>query len=364
MRCLVTGAAGFIGSHVVRALLARGHEVRALHLDRDDLRNLRGLPVELFPGDVTDPASLGRAAQGCQWVFHLAAVFALWARDPGLFQRVNVEGTRLVLEAAARAGAERVVVTSSIARFGGQGPGRRATEDSPFALGQSGDLYAQSKRDAHELALAWAERLDVVLVAPTGPIGPGDVGPTPTGRLLLQAASGPASLVVASGVEVADVRDMALGHVLAAERGARGRCYLLGGHDVSLSELARLARALAGGDPRRVVTVPYALAVPAAHAALAWTHLAGTPPPFTPASLRIAALGLRADPTRAREELGLPVRPLAHSVLDALAWWAREGYVRDPRRRARILSRAAGQPATSPWGPWEPAASPHPSPEA
>lgn len=359
MRCLVTGAAGFIGSHVVRALLARGHAVRALHLPQDDLRNLRGLPCEAIPGDITDPASLRRAVDGCQRVFHLAAVFRLWSADRGLFQRVNVEGTRQVLLAARAAGVERVVVTSSIARFGGQGPQRRATEDSPFALGRTGDAYAQSKRDAHELALSFAGRLDLVLVAPTGPIGPGDVGPTPTGRLLLGAALDPLSVVVASGVEVADVRDMAEGHVLAAERGARGACYLLGGHDVTLAELARLARSLAGQDPRAVLTLPTALLRPAAHAALAWARVRGTPPALTPASLRIAALGLRADPSRARRELGLPVRPLAHAVLDALAWWAQEGYVTDPARRERILARAglSAWPGASAPRPASPAAS-------
>lgn len=341
MRCLVTGAAGFIGSHVARALLARGHEVRALHLPQDDLRNLRGLPLERCPGDVTDPASLAAATRGCQRVFHLAAVFAVWARDPGIYQRVNVGGTREVLRAAREAGVERVVVTSSIARFGGQGPGRRASEDSPFALGATGDPYAQSKRDMHELALAAAREQDVVLVAPTGPIGPGDVGPTPTGRLLLRAAASPAAVVVRAGVEVADVRDMAEGHVLAAERGQRGACYLLGGHDVTLLELARLSRALAGNDPRRVLVLPFALARPLARAAVACARLGGPAPPFTPASVRIAALGLRADPARAVRELGLPVRPLAHSLLDALCWWAREGYVQDEALRGRILARAA-----------------------
>lgn len=340
MRCLVTGSAGFIGSHVVRALLERGCEVRALHLPREDLTNLEGLDVERVAGDVTDPDAMRAAVKGCRRVFHLAAVFALWSKDPGLFQRVNVEGTRVVLEACAAEGVERVVVTSSIARFGGQGPGRRATEESPWALGPSGDAYAASKKDAHELALAFARSLDLVLVAPTGPIGPGDVRPTPTGKLLLRGATDPLAPVVRSAAEVADVRDMALGHVLAAERGARGECYLLGGHDVTLIELARLTRALAGRDPRRVMVFPFALAAPVAHAALLVARLGGPEPPFTPASLAIARLGLRADPARARRELGLPVRPLAHSVLDALAWWARRGYVKDRALRARILERA------------------------
>ena len=166
MRALVTGAAGFIGSNVVRALLAEGHDVRALHLPREDVRNLRGLDVERFAGDVTDRARMREAARGRDVVFHLAAIYALWERAPGAMHRVNVGGTRVVLDAARDAGVRRVVFTSSIARFGGQGPGRRATETSPFALGDTGDAYSRTKQLAHEVAREAARDLDVTIVAP------------------------------------------------------------------------------------------------------------------------------------------------------------------------------------------------------
>src|SRR5581483_7895851 len=216
MKALVTGAAGFIGSNVVRALLGAGHAVRALHLPGEDVRNLAGLDVERVAGDVTDGPAMRRAAAGCDRVFHLAAIYALWTRDPERMRRVNVDGTRTVLEAARAAGVERVVYTSSIARFGGQGRGRRATEESPFALGPTGDGYSRSKFEAHEVARAFAGDVDVVIVAPTGPIGPGDVGPTPTGRLLLRALTMPVVVVPDSATNFADVRDMARGHLLAA----------------------------------------------------------------------------------------------------------------------------------------------------
>lgn len=337
MKCLVTGSAGFIGSNVVRALLAAGHEVRALHLPGEDLRNLAGLDVERVPGDVTDAAAMRAAVRGCGRVFHLAAVYALWTRDPGLMQRVNVGGTRTVLAAARDAGVERVVYTSSIARFGGQGLGRRAHEASPFALGATGDAYSRSKADAHEVALAFARDLDLVIVAPTGPIGPGDVGPTPTGRLLLSAVTLPATVVTASVCNFAHVRDMAAGHVLAAELGRRGETYLLGGVDLTFPELARLVHGVAG-IRRPVLVAPFSLARAAGRAALAVTRLTGRPPLLTPQAVAISELGLAADCSKAVRELGLPQTPLEAAVADALAWFAREGYLR---------SRAVSAPATS-----------------
>ncbi len=336
-RVLVTGSAGFIGAHVVRAALEDGLEVRALHRPGEDLRNLVGLDVERCPGDVTDPDGMRQATRGCEVVFHLAAVFALWAKDGGAhMRRVNVDGTRIVLRAAAEAGARRVVHTSSIARFGGQGPGVRATERSPFRL--SGDPYSVSKADSHEVAVELARDLDVVIVAPTGPVGPGDVGPTPTGRLLLDAVRRPAAIVVRGASNVGDVRDFARGHLLAAARGRRGESYLLGGRDVALADLARLARVAVGLSPR-VAVVPARVARALARAAVAWSErVSGQAPSFTPAAVDIMALGLEADCAKAVTELGLPVRPIASSVADALAWWAREGHVADDGLRRRILA--------------------------
>ncbi len=329
MRALVTGAAGFIGSHVVRELVEAGHEVRALHLPTDDLRNLRGLEAERVAGDVTDADGLRAAMRGCDHVFHLAAVYALWLADPARMRRVNVDGTRSVLEAARATGVERVVYTSSIARFGGQGPGRRATESSAFALGPTGDVYARSKADAHEIAVAAARAgQDVVIVAPTGPVGPGDVGPTPTGRLLLSALSLPAVVVARTVSNFAHVGDMARGHLLAAERGRAGETYLLGAEDVELEVLARRMLSIAGLH-KPVLVAPFGLAELAGHAALfVAERVTRRAPLLTPAAVAIARLGLAADCTKAVRELGFSPRPLEDALRDACAWWRREGYAR------------------------------------
>jgi dihydroflavonol-4-reductase len=342
LKALVTGAAGFIGSHVVRALMGAGHDVRALHLAGENLRNLRGLDVERVPGDVTDAASLRRAMRGCDHVFHLAAVYALWSPDPELMHRVNVGGTRRVLEVARDLGVRRVVYTSSIARFGGQGLDQRATEASPFALGVTGDVYARSKADAHAVALAAAEAgQDVVIVAPTGPIGPGDVGPTPTGKLLLAAINLPAVVVAPSVSSFAHVADMAAGHLLAAERGRPGESYLLGAENVALADLARRTLAIAGLR-KPVLVAPFAVAELGARAALLWAdRVARKAPLFTPQAVAIARLGLAADCSKAERELGFSPRPLDEALRDALVWFTRHGYVKDPEVCAHLIARCA-----------------------
>jgi dihydroflavonol-4-reductase len=340
-RAAVTGAAGFIGGQVVRALLEAGYEVRALHLPSDDLRNLQKLPVEFLPCDVTDLEAVRAAFRGVDRVFHLAAVYSLWKNDAARMQAVNVEGTRKVLRAAKEAGVERVVHTSSIARFGGQGPSHRATEESPFALGPTGDVYSQTKWASHELARQAAEEgQDVVLVAPTGPIGPGDVGPTPTGRLLLQILRLPAPVVVDSETNFADVRDMARGHVLAAERGRRGEAYLLGGEDFSLQTLAEKALRIAGLS-RPVRVAPFFAAEVAARLAVLYADRSSTPPLLTPAAVSIARLGLKADCSKAKRELGLEVRPIERSLEDALSWFAENGYLGEGRLLRQLRARLA-----------------------
>lgn len=327
MRALVTGSAGFIGSNVVRALLEDGHDVRALHLPDEDTRNLRGLDVERVAGDVTSLASMRSAMHGCEVVFHLAAVYALWTKDAGVMQRVNVDGTRTVLEAARAEGVRRVVHTSSIARFGGQGAHVQATEESRFALGATGDAYSRSKADAHEVAVRAARDQDVVIVAPCGPIGPGDAGPTPTGRLLLSAVKMPVAVVADTTTNFADVRDMARGHVLAAARGKRGETYLLGCRDVSLVEIARMAFA-ALGVRKRILVAPFVAASAVAKGLqLVAERVTRRAPLFTPEAVAIAKLGLRADCTKAVRELGMPQSPIETAVGDAMAWFGREGYL-------------------------------------
>ena len=240
--------------------------------------------------------------------------------------RVNVMGTENVLDAARAEGVRRVVHTSSIARFGGQGPRVRAIEESDFALGVTGDRYSRTKADAHEVAVRAAREQDVVIVAPCGPIGPGDAGPTPTGRLLLTAVKMPVAVVADTTTNFADVRDMARAHVLAAEKGRRGETYLLGCRDLSLAEIAKMALD-ALGKSKRIVVAPFAAAsVVARGLSFVADRVTRRPPLFTPQAVRIAKLGLRADCSKAVRELGMPQSPIERAVADAMEWFRRERY--------------------------------------
>ncbi|MBI2571730.1 MAG: NAD-dependent epimerase/dehydratase family protein [Candidatus Schekmanbacteria bacterium] len=338
MNALVTGGAGFIGSHVVRALLRDGHRVRVLHLPKENLANLAELDVEKVAGDITDAGAARNAMRGCDWVFHLAAVYALWLPRPALMREVNVGGTRNILDAAADLGVSKVVFTSSIAVFGGQGLDRDATEHSSFALRHTGDLYCITKLESHRLAETYAARgLDVTIVAPTGPVGPGDIGPTPTGKLLLACLNLPVALVTDTVSNFGDVRDIAEGHLLAAHRGRPGESYLLGGENARFSDVARLAmRVLDLHKP--VLSVPPGALGVASHFLVAWANrVSRSAPLVTPAAVEISRLGLRADCAKARRELGLPSRPLEETLRDAAAWFAGHGYVRSAAVRRKIL---------------------------
>ncbi len=338
MRALVTGAGGFVGGHVVRTLLASGHRVRALVLPREPRTNLAGLDVEIAVGDVTDRGSLASAMRDVDAVFHVAAVYALWLPDPERMWQVNVEGTRNVL-ALARERGIRVVHTSSIARFGGQGPGVQASEASPFRLGLTGDRYSISKNAAHEVAVRAArEGQDVVIVAPCGPIGPGDVAPTPTGKLLLACLSLPVVTVTRTRTNFVDVRDVALAHQRAHDRARPGEVFLVGHRDLSLAELARLAlRAL--GRRRPVVEVPSPLARAAGHAAEALARVTGRAPVLTACAARIAELGLAADTSHATRALSLPGTPIETSIADALSWFEAHGALAPSGRARRAAPR-------------------------
>ncbi len=296
-------------------------------IPREDVRNLRGLDVERVAGDVTHRDQMRTAMRGCEVVFHLAAIYALWTKDADRMRRVNVEGTRNVLTAARAEGVRRVVHTSSIARFGGQGADVDATETSAFALGATGDRYSLSKAQAHEVAVEASREQDIVIVAPCGPIGPGDAGPTPTGRLLLATVKMPIALVADTSTNFADVRDMARGHILAAERGERGQTYLLGCRNLSLVAIARMALDALGMKKRIVVAPFFAASAVARGLRFVADRVTRRPPLFTPEAIRIARLGLRVDCTRAVSELGMPQSAIEIAVGDAMAWFAREGYL-------------------------------------
>jgi dihydroflavonol-4-reductase len=340
-RILVTGGAGFIGSHVVRLIRERYPHaaVRILHLPHERLNNLDGMAgLELMAGDVTVPADCERAVAGCDVVFHLAAVYAFWLRDMSIMQRVNVGGSRNLLQACRDAGVRRVVYTSSVVRFCGQGLDVESTESSPFSY--HGHLYSESKLASHKLAEEFAAQgLDVVIVCPVPPMGPGDIGPTPTGRLITDIFQLPIPLAVHTRINIIDVRDCAMGHLLALERGRTGESYILGAENYTHAQIMSHVLALCG-IARRPLTFRPVLLYPYAWLLKTLADLTGKPPMLTPSEIDQARLGLVCSADKARRELGLTARPIEETLRDALAWFVANGYIRDSRvtERFRLLA--------------------------
>ncbi len=323
---LVTGAAGFVGSAVARALTARGLRVRALVRSSSPRRNLEDLDVELAQGDVRDQASVAAALSGARFLLHVAADYRLWARDPDEILRNNVDGARAVMNAALAAGVERVVYTSSVATLSLERT--PADETAPLAESAAIGSYKRSKVAAERLVerMITDQGLPAVIVNPSTPIGPRDVRPTPTGRIIVEAAAGRMPAFVDTGLNLVHVDDVAEGHCLALERGRIGERYILGGQDVSLRDmLAEIAR-LSGRKPP-TVNLPRAPLYPLAVAAEAIARLTGVEPFLTVDALKMAGHHMFFSSAKAERELGYRARPYPEALADALAWFRREGYV-------------------------------------
>lgn len=335
MKTLVTGATGFIGSAVTRALLEAGHDVRVLVRPDSPPDNLRGLPVELVQGDLGDAASLRRAVSGCQALFHLAACYRLWSRDPGLLYAVNVAGTRELMLAALDAGVGRVVYTSSVATIGLAGDGTPATEETPLsAVDLVGD-YKRSKyfAEAEVRQLVAREGLPAVIVNPAAPVGPGDIRPTPTGRMVLDAVTGRMPAYVDTGLNIVHVDDVALGHLQAFEHGRVGDRYILGGTNMTLKDILQRVARLAGRPPPRV-RLPHGLIMPFAYLSeySAWLLRTGEPR-LTVSGVRMARKYMYFSSDKARRELGYAPRSAELALRDAVKWFMSHGQ-RLQRRRA------------------------------
>ena len=326
MRALVTGAAGFIGGHVARALVDAGWEVRTF--DRAPLRpaQLRGLTPELHVvGDVLDAETVARAADGCDAVFHLAAIYSYARRDADTMQRVNVEGTRAVLAAARRAAVPRVVMTSSCSTCGPV-PGRVATEDDHPPHWEMDIAYKRSKVESEQVALEAARGgMDVVVVNPTTPVGPGDHRPTPTGAMVRGVARGRIRAYTDTAINIVAVQDVAAGHLLAHANGRSGERYLLGGEDVTLREAFAMIARHAGRRPPRI-GVPTAVALGAAHVADRATRLVGREPKLLNLDeARLARVPMRFSSAKAQRELGYTFRPADEALRDAGRWVLNQG---------------------------------------
>jgi dihydroflavonol-4-reductase len=333
-RVVVTGAAGFIGSAVTRELLERGTHVVALVQPSGDNRNLDGLDVEPVSVDLRDTDGVAKAVDGARTVFHLAALYRFWAADPRSFYEVNVVGTRNLLKAAEEAGVGRVVYTSTVGTLGlrGASAGAPVDETSYAQVDHLFGLYKQSKYVAeHEVLRAAAQGLPVVLVQPTTPVGPGDRGPTPTGRTVLEFLNGRFPAYVDTTLNIVDVDDVAHGHLLAAERGSIGRSYILGGENLSLQQiLASLAEATGLSAPTR--RVPNSLAVLAATISdVIEGRLLHREPSIPLEAAKMSTTQMSFDDSRARHELGYSSRPAGEALARAAHWFADAGYVRADR---------------------------------
>jgi dihydroflavonol-4-reductase len=326
---LVTGATGFVGTAVARALIAAGRRVRALCRPGSDRRNVAGLDLEIVEGSLEDARSLAAGVAGCGALYHVAADYRLWVRDPQAMYRANVEGTRALMAAALAAGVERVVYTSSVATLGLHRDGTPADETTPSTLDDMVGPYKRSKflAEAEVRRLVEQERLPAVIVNPSTPIGPRDIKPTPTGRMIVEAASGRMPAYVDTGLNLVHVEDVARGHLLAEERGRVGERYILGGENLPLAEILRGIAAIVGGRPP-LVRLPLPLVWPIAAVAEAVGRLTGKEPMVTFDSLRMARKKMYFSSAKAERELGYRARSADLALAEAVQWFHAAGMVR------------------------------------
>jgi dihydroflavonol-4-reductase len=328
LKAFVTGATGFLGSHVARGLADQGAELRLLVRSTSNLKNLQGLKAETATGDLRDAASLEKAMSGCDTVFHVAADYRLWVRDPAGMYRSNVEGTRAILEAVRKNGVQRVVYTSSVATVGFTSNGIPADEDSPVALANMIGHYKRSKFMAEQLALqAGRSGMHVVTVNPTTPIGERDVKPTPTGRIVLDFLKRKFPAYVETGLNLVDVRECALGHVAALEKGRSGERYILGGEDLTLKQiLDRLGEIT--GLPSPKIKLPYFFAFATGVIDEAITgRLLKREPRATVDTVRMGRKKMFASSAKAVRELGWKIVPVEGALRRAVEWFRSNGYV-------------------------------------
>jgi dihydroflavonol-4-reductase len=320
---LVTGASGFLGWHVAHLLAERGHRVRALCRPTSQLREL---DVERVAGDLRDPDSLRRAVESCELVFHVAADYRLWSKDPAELYSSNVEGTRNVLDAAARAGVERVVYTSTVGCIG-MPEGRSGDEQTPVSIADMAGHYKRSKWLAEQVALEKAAAgLPVVIVNPTAPVGDHDWKPTPTGKIIVDFLSGKLPAFVDTGLNLVDARDTAIGHLLAAEKGRSGERYILGSENFTLEQILGRLSALSG-KPAPTIKIPYPIAYAAGAITTAFAQVTGKPPLAPLEGVRMARKKMFVTHAKAARELGFASGPVEDALRRAIDWFRANGYV-------------------------------------
>jgi len=328
MRTLVTGGTGFLGSALVRQLLEAGHQVRILLREGSDRRNIEGLPVEPVIGNMRDPSSLKSALTGCEALFHAAADYRLWTPRPGEMYDTNVAGTRNLMLAALSAGVNRVVYTSSVATLG-LAPGlSSADETTPSTIRDMVGHYKRSKFLAEEEVrkLTGEEGLPAVIVNPSTPVGPRDIRPTPTGRMIMDAASGRMPAYVDTGLNLVHVTDVADGHILAYRKGRTGERYILGGENMTLREILLALSSITGFPAPRFRLSP-GLVLPLAWISEAWARVAGKGEPrITRDGVRMSREHMYFSWAKAKEHLGYSPRPALEALRDAVEWYREHGF--------------------------------------
>lgn len=332
MKCFVTGGSGFVGANLIHELVGRGHTVRALLRPGSDRRGLEGADFEEVPGDLSDRSALEIGLRGCDWCFHVAASYHLWLPDYGPMYAANVDGTRAVIECAAAAGCSRIVYTSTVGCIGlpkfRDGSWMPTDESAPVSEAQMKNDYKRSKWRAEVAARELADRgAPVVIVNPSAPIGPRDVKPTPTGQVIVDFLNRKMPAYLDTGLNWVHVRDVAVGHILAAERGRVGERYILGhaGGNWSMKRAFEELETLTG-TPAPRWRVPYSVAFGAACVDELKSRWTGKPPKAPIAGVRMAAYKMYFDPSKAVKELGLPQTPPREAFADAVEWFRRNGY--------------------------------------
>lgn len=328
MNVFVTGATGFIGASLVRELLRDGCTVRVLARPDSDLRNLQGVDVEICTGDLRDPDSLERGMRGCERLFHAAADYRLWTRDPAAMYASNVAGTRNILEAALKLGMSRVVYTSSVGTLGNPGDGTPGSESTPVAPADMVGHYKKSKFLAEREAESFIPRgLPLVIVNPSTPVGPRDVKPTPTGKIIVDFLNRKMPAYLDTGLNLIDVEDCARGHILAADRGRIGEKYILGNENLTLRQIFALLEELTGLPAPRV-RLPHTPILLAAYLNEGLSRLTGKEPLIPLAGVQMAKKFMYFDARKAVRELGLPQKPAREALARAVEWFRSNGYAR------------------------------------
>jgi len=338
MNCFVTGASGFIGANVVRELLARGHRVKALLRPNADLRGLTGLDFERVDGDLQDQKALTAGLRGCDWCFHVAASYYLWLRDYAPMYATNVDGTRNIIEAATKAGCSRIVYTSTVGCIGlpSSTPGKNGAptdETAHVTERQLSNHYKKSKWQAEQIALQLASprggNSPVIIVNPSAPIGPFDVKPTPTGQVIVDFLNRNMPAYLDTGLNWVHVRDVAIGHILAAEKGRIGERYILGNVEGNwtMHEMFAALQEITG-IPAPKIQIPYGVAWVAAFLDESMSKFTGKPPRAPMAGVRMAGQKMYFNPSKAVRELGMPQTPPRQALADAVEWFRVNGYVK------------------------------------